>query len=60
MTQPLSPAAQAVLSAFLGATPTPGVQELAAALRVAAAHLPHYRASSHWLEAIATELEGMQ
>jgi hypothetical protein len=33
---PLSPAAQAVLSAFLGATPTPGVQELAAALRAAA------------------------
>ena len=32
----LSPAAQAVMDAFFGATPTPGVQELAAALRAAA------------------------
>jgi hypothetical protein len=70
MTQPLSPAAQAVRDAVLAtyANNIPKNDSLwnlerastVAALRAAAARLPDYRASSHWLEGIATELEGHQ
>jgi hypothetical protein len=65
--QPLSAAAQAVLDAFFGATPTPGVQELAAALQAAAndwrvdtefmGGVEYIRTST--LERIAAELEGL-
>ncbi len=57
---PLSPAAQAVLSPFLGATPTPGVQELAAALRAAADYINHDWSGFNCVDAlceIAAELE---
>jgi len=60
---PLSPAAQAVLDAFLcspGEEPMPGWdyrRDLAAALRAAADHVPDNQMSAHMLYAIADELK---
>jgi hypothetical protein len=59
----LSPAAQAVLDAFLGDAEHTGLQmddlreNVAAALRAAADHLPDPQMSAHTLYAIAAELE---
>ena len=59
----LSPAAQAVLDAFLGNPEYRDELEddrhyLAAALRAAADHVPDHQMSAHMLYAIADELEG--
>lgn len=64
MTNPLSPAARAIWEAFNSkfdwvedGVPGPQFHSIAAALRVAADHVPDHQMSAHMLYAIADELD---
>jgi len=58
MTEPLSPAAQAVYDAVLEICPAPADEIAAAALRAAAEHVVHDRVARMELRLVADELEG--